>query len=479
MKALLFCFFFLTVAAHGYTPIGKSGKSIRTNGSQSDVQAAVDSAPDNGSATVIIPSGTFDWSGTLNIRKAVTVAGEGVDSTTIRNQNGNSNLILAQSGKNGDIVIYGFKVLAVADNGGGRGFHISASRDESTQHTVKIHDCEFDQNNIYAYSLLCGSNGILIWNCSFTGGQGMGGVSFVVDINNYDLYNHPSTLGTKDPDGLHNSYVEDCSFRNANIGIANFDANSRSVWRHNTMQDCQMGSHGQETSPNGVTHWEIYDNTFKVSKDNPFNLQNWLHIRGGTGVIARNNIDEIPFKSQFILTIFSITRGANDGAGGTFCPVEYPAPRQTGWAWADNNKNWGKVEDEQNPQLLEGGRSPGYFLPNGKGAVCDPIYIWDTTGSGANASSFVWAQTYEPDNCGNRQVIENYLQKGRDYFVNQGAKPGWTPYPYPHPLRASGGGGGPQPTPTPNPTATPPGSHRYQILMESDSPMYMTPLPQK
>lgn len=481
-KFLIACFLFAgALAAPGFT---KKGATLRSSGTQSDVQAAIDAASEG--ATVTIPSGTFDWSGQLMIKKAISLAG---NDTTIRNQNGSSSMILALSGKSGNIEIYGISFVQVADNSGGKGFCIEARRDESTSYTVKIHDCHFDEAGVYNYSMREASNGILVWNCSFIG-AGIGGINFVVDEFNYESYNQPSTLGTRDSTGLKNSYVEDCSFTNASTGMVNFDANSRVVLRHCTAQDAAVGSHGQETSPIGVTSWEVYDNTWKISKDNPANMNNWLHIRGGTGVVTRNNFEEIPWgKSQIVLTVFSVTRGANDGHGSSFCPIEYPAPRQTGWSWADNGANWGKVEDEQNPQLLEGGRSPGYFLPNGKGAQVDPVYIWDNTGPGATSASFLWIQTYEPDNCGNQQNVANtYLRANRDYFVNAGPKPGWTPYPYPHPLRTGGAPSPtptppeptpsatpPQPTPTPQPSATPPGSHRYQILMESDSPMYVTP----
>ena len=67
-----------------------------------------------------------------------------------------------------------------------------------------------------------------------------------------------------------------------------------------------------------------------------------------------------------------------------------------------------------------------------------------------------------PDNCGNGKVIDTYLQKGRDYIVDQGPKSGWTPYPYPHPLRSQlGGGGDPSPSPTPTPTPSEEASLTY------------------
>jgi hypothetical protein len=430
-------------------PSLSSSASNPTTGNQTDVQHAIDAAPEGSNLT--IPSGTFEWSGQLVINKSITLSGH---DTTIKNTNGGSPMIVATSGKSGNITISGLHIVQVADNGQGRGFMIRAYRDASSAHTVIIHDCTFDEHGVYNYSVECGSNGILIYNCSFvgSGNTGLGGISFVYGINDYTLYNQPSTLGTKDSDGLHNTYVEDCNFSNATY-MSNFDANSRTVVRHCVFSEAGMGSHGQETSPNGVASWEIYNNEFRCTQDNPANLNYWYQIRGGTGVITDNHFDEIPWgKTQLQLNVFSITRGANDGHGGTFCPVEYPAPRQTGWAWKDNGANWGKVMGQS--QVLEGGHSPGYFLPNGKGAISDPVYIWNNSGPGTQVGSYVVAATYSPDNCGNGQNISTYLVKGRDYFVDAGAKPGYQKYQYPHPLRT----GGPQPTPTvtPTPTATPP-----------------------
>src|SRR6266478_2975407 len=52
-----------------------SGNTYATNGSQSDVQSACNAAPDNGTVTVVIPSGTYSWSGTLTITKSLTLQG--------------------------------------------------------------------------------------------------------------------------------------------------------------------------------------------------------------------------------------------------------------------------------------------------------------------------------------------------------------------------------------------------------------------
>jgi hypothetical protein len=429
----------LASGADAYRKRGSTGKIIQSDGSQAGVQRAIDAASDG--STVTIPAGTFNWSGQLTIRKAVSVAGAGKDSTVIRNHNGASSMILAQSGKNGNIQIYGLDIVQVADNGGGRGFMISASRDTSSQNTVLIHDCKLDQNGVFSYSIDCGTNGIIIAACDFMAGSGMGGVTMVDMSFNYEEYKKPSTLGIKDTDGLHNTYIEDCTFLNGSLAITNFDSNSRMVFRHNFCQDSALNSHGQESSPTGTVSFEIYDNTFKITKDNPHNLNYWACVRGGTGVFCDNQMDEIPWgKDQLQLNVFSINNGINDTHGGIACPIEYPAPRQTGWAWADNGANWGKVKG--NPQLLEGGRSPGYFLPNGKGAILEPVYVWGNTGPGSKAPGYVSVSNqYSPDNCGNGQVIGDYLEKGREVIIDQGPKPGYTKYPYPHPLRSGQGGG--------------------------------------
>lgn len=466
MKTLLAVLLVLSTAtlASAYTKKGV-GRTIATNGSQSDVQAAIDSAPDNGSVTVTIPGGTFDWAGTLTMTKAVVLAGQGKDATIIRDQNATSDMIWASSSKQGNASIYGIKFVAVAATPGGI-FMLDLDRADSS-HTVMVHDCVFDNSGVYAYSVDCRDNGFLFWNDEFIGSgyNGCGGISFTIMKTGYEGWNVPSTMGTKDITGLANTYVEDCSFKYGTTGITNMDDNSRTVFRHDSFDNASMGSHGQETSVYGARQWEIYDCTFVADyTENKYNMNSFFGVRGGTGVITGCNITRMPGgKAYFQLTVYSVNRGGADMHGGNFCPIEYPAPRQTGWGWANNGANWGKVEDETNPQLLEGGRSPGYFLPNGKGAISDPIYVWNNTGEGAAQETLVTAYSYTPDNCGNGLAVEkDFLQKGRDFIVDQGPKPGWTPYPYPHPLR-TGGGPGPTPTPsatppspTPSPTATPP-----------------------
>jgi hypothetical protein len=456
LAALLF-----TGSAFGYTV---SGNTYNTDGSQSDVQAACSAAPDNGTAVVIIPNGTYIWVGTLTITNAITLAGQTATGVTILNANAVSNMIHAVSSANGHINIYWLNITQAVDNNtpvsSGEAFMIEADRTEPSNYTVLIHDCSFDQGGIYNYSVLCDANGIIFWNDNFvaSGFLGLGGISFVCGKYGYAGWNTPDTFGTADSTGLANSYVENCSFSNGE-NVSNFQDNSRVVWRYNTMQDAALGSHGQETGIYGARAWEIYNNTFSISPNNPYELNYWAQIRGGTGVITQNSMDDIPWgKNGIQLNVFSITRGMNDGEGGEFCPLNYPAPRQTGWGWSASSTAYWGAGDDTNPGLLVGGKSPGAFAPDGQGAVVDPVYVWNNSGAETSDPNYVGTQTYEPDNCGNNQTIDKYLQEGRDYYVNV-ANPTWSPYTYPHPLRTQfsvgGSGGGPSPTPTPTASPTP------------------------
>jgi hypothetical protein len=160
----------------------------------------------------------------------------------------------------------------------------------------------------------------------------------------------------------------------------------------------------------------------------------------------------------------------NDGVGGIFCPLQYPAPHQTGWGWSASSSAYWGTGDDTNPSQLVGGKSPGAFAPNGTGAILDPIYVWGNTGTETSDPGYVGTQTYCPDNCSNNMSIDGevadscnpsganpgiaWLEQGRDYYVNV-AKPGWTSYAYPHPLHAAFASGNPPSTPASTPTPTP------------------------
>src|SRR5260221_8884854 len=113
---LLFTSMLWTSTMWSYTV---SGNTYTTNGSQADVQAACSAAPDNGTVKVVIPNGTYTWSGKLTINHALTLAGADSTGVTIQNNNSSSDMISATSTANGHINIYWLNIKQVANNGGG------------------------------------------------------------------------------------------------------------------------------------------------------------------------------------------------------------------------------------------------------------------------------------------------------------------------------------------------------------------------
>jgi hypothetical protein len=148
-------------------------------------------------------------------------------------------------------------------------------------------------------------------------------------------------------------------------------------------------------------------------------------MRGGTGVMCDNHFDDIPGKGEIKLYVFNIRR-----IGQVPCQTQYPAARRVGMGWSES----GTISYPGVPQ-------------DGNQNAHDPIYIWNNPGGETTVNE------YEPDECGNGQRIADYVQEGRDYFLNV-AKPGYQKAPYPHWIRTESGGG-PTPTPAPTPTAIP------------------------
>jgi hypothetical protein len=381
---------------------------------------------------VEIPNGSYTWTGTLTIDKSVVLRGQSKGGVKINSHGATVNIISVTEPASGNVEIANLDCdFATAS---GHYVYMIRTGPSSPRGSGRIllHDCTFKTN--YAYAIDWDTNGGVVWNCVFDGTNsgGLSGISFVPRSLNSD-WTRTDTLGTHDTDGLSNTYLEDCQFLKTIIGCHNFDDNSRVVVRHNLYDNSQIGSHGQETSTYGARQWEVYDNQFKCDSQNAHNLNTFMQLRGGTGVITENSFEDIPWgKAKIQLCVFNIRR-----RGQIPCQTQYPAARQVGQGW----KGAGGYDYPSVPQ-------------DGTGYFTDPIYVWANTGPGAAASNFLALNEYNPDECGNNQQIANYVKVGRDYKLE--ARAGYQKYPYPHPLRGGGGGGGgPQPTPTPHPTATP------------------------
>lgn len=407
LLAAAFWLLWCCLSAHSYT---KVGNTYRTDGSQSDVNLAIRAASDG--STVEIPAGNFAWTSQTNINKAIHLKGQGSTSTNITNDNTLTDMILIRAAKGGH--------AEISD------LHVSSPQSSIFVYSIKtvpgegwigkpilLHDCSFKTG--FRYAVEWDVNGGVIWNCYFEGDAGgASGISFVPRSQSTS-WRSASTMGKDDKDGAANTYVEDCTFKDLHIGCLNPDDNSRVVIRHNVFDNAALASHGQETSPAGLRHFELYDNTFNYTTSGgkyPLNFNYWFCIRGGTGIITGNRMPAILYgKTDIQLCVFSINR-----RGQIPCQTQYPAARQVGQSW----KGAG------------GYRYPSVPL-DGTGYYTDPIYIWGNTGDGPSSPTFVGLNQYTPDECGNGQKIEDYVKLNRDYVL--GPKPGWVRYPYPHPLR--------------------------------------------
>ncbi|MGZ3744852.1 MAG: hypothetical protein ACXWRA_13745 [Pseudobdellovibrionaceae bacterium] len=341
---------------------------------------------------VSVPAGNCTWSG-FSISKGISLQGAGSAATIITLTGGMS----ITKDKTKSIELSGFKFL-------GTNVDMFFVGGEIAAEPPLIHDNIFSINN--GQIMLYGTNGGVIYRNTFVSTRPYSSNGFSddsgfqhkmqEDLANAD-WNTPDTMGTRDTYGKRNVYLEDNSFINMSTQNTDFDDGARVVLRFNTFTNAVMNSHGLDSSPVGVRHFEIYGNKF-FYPDNTVN-QNWMFwIRGGTGVIYNNSIDNIigqmwGDKTEILLSV----RMVNDG-GRLGCATGYPAPHQIG-------------------QNFDGTKQ-----------FTDPLRFWGNTGS------YAWGINQWENTCGLN--INDYLQEGRDFIFASTPKAGYTAYPYPHPLRS-------------------------------------------
>ena len=419
------------ITSPGYT-LNNSTRTATTDGSRNDVQNAINDSAVTDGWTVNIPNGSFSWSSTVQISgKGITLKGSGPGSVSISGSA--SPKIDMDKVASSPVVISGMTF-----SGGSQSIVVGGAWNARP---FVIGNCVFNTNGSEAIHV--GTNGGLIYGCTFNGTFGYNDQAVKHKIpSDTQSWSTADTMGVKDTSGERNLYVEDCTFNSMPLQGFDFDDASRIVVRYCRFTNAAITSHGQDTSPVGMRHFEIYNNvfdyTFAQSDPNAKDVGYLMYIRGGTGIIADNSIDNVISqqwgnKAEVLLTVFNINR-----SGQIPCQTRYPAARQVGQSH------------------------------NGSSTFTDPIYLWGNTGSGNFDSPGL--QQYSPDECGNGQRVEDYIKAGRDY-ITKTVKPGYTKYPYPHPLRSGSGGGGvpaptatpaatptptPAPTATPTPTATPP-----------------------
>jgi PKD repeat protein len=390
--------------------------------SESDVNNAIATASHGD--IIVCPPGDWSWSN-VDITKNITLQGAGI---------GNTNISITKAGGIESPSIYSgaFRVT---------GFTFTATENFGTDSglgMMRIHGNKgfrVDHNRFEIYSKFIaysGGNGIFTQN----------DVGGLMDHN--EFVNHPSQLTSGGcihagvyPEGHgdnwylpsqigsyeHTVFIEDNYFREAKQCSAHNPHAVMSqrggiyVFRHNELRNFMVDSHGFEVLQ-ATREYEISNNNFII--ENNRNIYRGMYLRGGTGVIYGNTLTlegSGSMKYKIVLTESRVSTIRNNPArpelyGGvgskTCCSAEegYPCTDQIGRGHSV-------------------GTSPNMYQ------VADPLYVWDNMGEG-NSSSDIMAAAYVGSSCSGD--INDYIQPGRDYFVNSGPKPEYTPYTYPHPL---------------------------------------------
>ena len=392
--------------------------------SQSDVQNAINSA--SAGQTVNVPAGSCNWT-SLNLAKAITLSGAGQGATTISLGNGSTAWAITKQTSG---------VTRI------RNFTLTVTNNMATPHAVTVsgpwpngQPVIFENDAIVLndadFVTIQTPGGVIFSHITFTGTWGSTLLTGK-DTNDNASWTTADTMGTKDTTGFANIYVEDSTFNGGTI--TDCDDGCRIVVRHNIGKDSGgFNSHGKDTSPIGMRHFEIYSNSFLFpdkscpggSPLSPSNINQWIWIRGGTGVIYSNNFDSLNSScwGNKVEWKFAI-RGAEDvKPAGTCGATSYPVSHQLGQS------------------------------NNGSSDFTDPIYVWGNVSNDAlNPTLRIEADSgWEWGNpCGFNW--NNYFQWGRDAINTSltslvlstiggtvdGAggtgKPGYAAYAYPHPL---------------------------------------------
>jgi hypothetical protein len=262
--------------AFGYTKVGNG--VLRSNGTQSDTQAAVNAA--SSGQTVQIPSGSYTWASGVTIRRGITLQGGGKNVTTLTKIG--TFLINVPAVANVTTRITGIAFL---------GDHALSIGVSAGRAPFRVDDCRFDGNTRQCILVQIFGNGPgLIDHCEFSAGRGS------AMIQNFGM-------GPKDvsgwlddvvPGSANAIYIEDCTFNKNPLNDAYYWGcaalqsfyGARTVVRHCTLNYCQLDQHGTPGAI-GARWYEFYENTFFVPSGG--NQSDYMVLRAGSGVVFNNH----------------------------------------------------------------------------------------------------------------------------------------------------------------------------------------------
>lgn len=483
---------------------------LPTNGSAADVQAKINVANDGD--TITIPAGTFPWDAQVNISKCVTIQGQTTVDTKAHTSNDATKLVDKVPRVSGGQAFFVFNVNS--GNSTPRITGIDFTGDGGTQNNTMYNGLAFRINGTKPvridHCVIENLNGNPISQCNAANFGVMDHVWLRrVTTNTGLMHCYMAGYGGKHlGDGSFEEaanwgsekffFVEDCYISGTTYyGGMDVSQGGRLVYRHNEIDNGQVGSHGTARNGNGnrgSRAMEIYENLFHMDVNH-----SPQGCDGGSLLIWGNRYDRAALNTGIILNYYrtGYTYGAPfQGADGTMAwdrneGSVYDSGTVTGFGGGvltDSSKNWPadkwrnyvvKRASDHTLAIIKGNGSntlnvvgtqslmtfnvndryeirkvlqcidqPGLGKGdaiNRNGApvwlnqVSEPCYQWDNL-------DVVKGQPIKFQNGGGGYTIVT----GRDAI--DGKLDNYTPYTYPHPLT----GVGPQPTstPAPSPTAT-------------------------
>ena len=400
-----------------------------TSCSSAAVQAAINSAASGD--TVVIPGGSCTWTSGVTISgKGVILRGQSPGQVTINNNVTNRPAIDITESNTHHTEISNLTI--VGNSSEYAAIDVGTNAVNGTGQAVLIHHIVFTNSR----SIRMNTNRGVIYSNTMNDNKGIRDfVQCTPGDRVPNSWTTVSTMGTADATGQSNVYVEDNVITFSLAQSIDIAAGCRIVIRHNTFDHSALSSHGADTEPTGLRHFELYDNTFiwinrgETDGSQTVGLDYFFFLRGGTGVITNNTglVDMISpawgNKAALKATVMNLQRNAGPNpcwGVGTTGGARYPAPRQIGL---------GRVTGTGRDGLNRLNDSVTYVGDS------EPLYIWNQPGLTPRLEDY--GSNNSGACSGPYDTTANYVRQGRDYFVGT-PKPGWTPYTYPHPLRSPG-----------------------------------------
>jgi hypothetical protein len=371
------------ISTQAYTvSTNSSHKSVyKTDGSESDTQAATDAAADGD--VIRLPAGSSTWSTGVTVNRGVTIEGRGVSSTTLTNP-GTSYSLFNVTCDQVETRITGiaFKGQYAIKLGG-----------SYTTTQFRIDNCTFNCGTAQGILLQFYSNAPgLVDHCSFSGGS----ASEMIHNMGFGANNDAGWLDDVYPGSASAVYIENCTFTKDPIsdkyfwGTAAIQSfyGARTVMRDCHLNYCHIDQHGNVPPLYGARWFEFYNNTFYVPPSG--NQSDYLALRGGSGVVFNNHV----------------SGGPNTGAG----VIELYS------------------NETANPPLC--GPGGGIFVNGGRSM--SPVYIWGNDSSmtiSSGSSNVIQGRDYLVSSTQPTVMIKRQLTTDTANTTYS-----YTPYVYPHPL---------------------------------------------